>query len=119
VLLAPSLAEPFGRVAVEAMINAVPVLAADRGGLPEALAGSGVLVQLPESLIRDPQARLASADEARLASADASDWLRALRRLWETPGDSAIRAREIAEEVYAESVQRSRTVGFFEALLKG
>ncbi len=111
VLLAPSLAEPFGRVAVEAMINAVPVLAADRGGLPEALAGSGVLVQLPESLIRDPQ--------ARLASADASDWLRALRRLWETPGDSAIRAREIAEEVYAESVQRSRTVGFFEALLKG
>ncbi|HKI03782.1 MAG TPA: amino acid adenylation domain-containing protein [Thermoanaerobaculia bacterium] len=45
VLLAPSLvAEAFGYVAVEAMLRGIPVLASDRGGLPEAKLGVGFVL---------------------------------------------------------------------------
>ncbi len=45
VLLMPSLwAEGFGMAAVDAMLRGVPVLAADHGGLPEALMGTGRLL---------------------------------------------------------------------------
>ncbi|HEX2386024.1 MAG TPA: glycosyltransferase family 4 protein, partial [Candidatus Binatia bacterium] len=37
--------EPFGRIAVEAMANAVPVLASDAGGLREILGGSPMRVE--------------------------------------------------------------------------
>ena len=44
VLLVPSVfAEPFGRVAAEAMINGVPALVSDRGGLPETVAEGGLV----------------------------------------------------------------------------
>jgi glycosyltransferase involved in cell wall biosynthesis len=44
-LLAPSQwEETWGRVATEAQINGIPVLASDRGGLPEAVGPGGVLV---------------------------------------------------------------------------
>ncbi len=43
-LVCPSLWEGFGLPALEAMACGTPVLAADRGALPEVLAGAGVLV---------------------------------------------------------------------------
>ena len=47
-LLVPSLCEDaFPRVAVEAMMNGVPVLGADRGGVGECLAGAGYLFAVP------------------------------------------------------------------------
>ncbi|HVA13199.1 MAG TPA: glycosyltransferase, partial [Stellaceae bacterium] len=43
VLLAPSrYREAWGRVASEAQINGIPVLASDRGGLPEAVGPGGI-----------------------------------------------------------------------------
>jgi glycosyltransferase involved in cell wall biosynthesis len=43
-LLAPSQwEEAWGRVATEAQINGIPVLASDRGGLPESVGPGGVL----------------------------------------------------------------------------
>ncbi len=44
-LLAPSqLDEAWGRVATEAQINGIPVLASDRGGFPESVGPGGLLV---------------------------------------------------------------------------
>lgn len=48
-LLAPSLGyEGFGRVAVEAMFNGIPVLASTSGGLTEAVNGGGMNLKAPE-----------------------------------------------------------------------
>ena len=44
-LLVPSVCqEPFGRVILEAAVNGIPVIANREGGIPEALGGSGVLI---------------------------------------------------------------------------
>ncbi len=62
-LLAPSQwEETWGRVATEAQVNGIPVLASDRGGLPEAVGPGGVLL---------------SADAPHEA------WLEGLGQLWD------------------------------------
>ena len=51
VCLMPSLvAETQGLVAVEAMANGIPVIASDRGALPETLGGAGIVLPLPDGL---------------------------------------------------------------------
>jgi glycosyltransferase involved in cell wall biosynthesis len=63
ILLAPSLwEEAYGRVATEAQISGIPVIASNRGGLPEAVGPGGILL--------DPEG-------------PADDWVNALRRLWQ------------------------------------
>lgn len=58
-LLAPSLWwESSGRVAVEAMMNGIPALVTDRGGLPEMVGGGGIRIQLPEKFYEKPWNRL-------------------------------------------------------------
>jgi glycosyltransferase involved in cell wall biosynthesis len=44
VLLLPSLHEGFGRAALEAMSAGVPVIASDRGAIPEVVGDAGVLI---------------------------------------------------------------------------
>jgi glycosyltransferase involved in cell wall biosynthesis len=62
ILLAPSQwEEGYGRVATEAHFSGIPVLASDRGGLPEAVGDGGVLLGATEPVER---------------------WVRELRRLW-------------------------------------
>ncbi|MDR3622861.1 MAG: glycosyltransferase [Paludisphaera borealis] len=77
--LVPSLCrESQGLVAVEAMINGVPVVAGDRGGLPETLGAAGVVLPLPERLT--PFTReLPSAEEV-------APWVDAIIRLWDDAG---------------------------------
>lgn len=53
--------EAFGRVAAEAHFSGIPVVAANRGGLPEAVGPGGLLID---------------------SSADPSEWVAAVRRLW-------------------------------------
>jgi glycosyltransferase involved in cell wall biosynthesis len=55
VLLAPSLwHESFGRVAAEAVLNHIPVLYTNRGGLPEVVGKAGLAIQLPEEAHQAP-----------------------------------------------------------------
>jgi len=62
ILLAPSqYQETFGRVAAEAHVSGIPVLASRRGGLPEAVGPGGVILGIDEPV-------------------DA--WVAALKRLW-------------------------------------
>ncbi len=62
VLLAPSRwEEAWGRVATEAQFSAIPVLASDKGGLPESVGPGGILL--------DPDGPL-------------ENWVEAIRRLW-------------------------------------
>ena len=62
IVLAPSQwEEAFGRIAVEPQFSGIPVVASDRGGLPEAVGLGGVLI--------DP-------------AAPADEWAAAVRKLW-------------------------------------
>ncbi|HEY0546417.1 MAG TPA: hypothetical protein VGC91_13650 [Pyrinomonadaceae bacterium] len=50
-LLVPSVAEEASaRVVAEALVNGIPVIASERGGLPENCAGSGFIIPLPSQL---------------------------------------------------------------------
>lgn len=63
IVLAPSRwNEAFGRIAAEAHVNAIPVVASNRGGLPEAVGPGGILLD-PDGPIKD--------------------WATAVRSLWD------------------------------------
>lgn len=110
-LLVPSVwEEPFGRVAAEAILNGIPPIVADRGGLPEAAAGGGFVMPLPKTLttsvvspVPESQVRAWKALAIRLMTDDG--YYEAARA----------RAREAAR-VFAPEVLRERTVGFFESV---
>lgn len=54
VVVTPSLCqESWGCVASEAVINGIPVLATNQGGLPEAVNGGGILLAPPASTLKD------------------------------------------------------------------
>jgi glycosyltransferase involved in cell wall biosynthesis len=58
-LLTPSLwYESGARVVGEALLNGIPVIATDNGGLPDLLGGSGHLLRLPSSLHQAPYNKL-------------------------------------------------------------
>lgn len=67
--LMPSMVdEAWGRVASEAHFSGIPVVASDRGGLPEAVGPGGVLL--------DPEGPI-------------EPWVQAIRRLWDEPAHYA------------------------------
>lgn len=74
-------------VAVEAMIKGVPVIGSDRGGLPETLGGSGIVLPLPDRL--SPSARSLPTPE------EVAPWVEAIIRLWDD------------RELYADQVRRA------------
>ncbi len=80
ILLAPSeWEEPWGRVASEAQVSGIPVIASATGGLPEAVGPGGILIE--------PGAPLAH-------------WVRALRSLWD---DASVYAQLSAQaRAYSE-----------------
>ena len=77
-VLMPSLWwESFPRVAVEAMINGIPVLGSRRGGLPETLAEAGFLFDVPTQYT--PESREVPTPK------DVALWVDAIIRLWDDP----------------------------------
>lgn len=64
VLLAPSLWwESFGRVVAEAMLNGIPAIVTQRGGLPEVIGKAGVTLQLQEQSYQPPYSQVPSAQQ--------------------------------------------------------
>jgi glycosyltransferase involved in cell wall biosynthesis len=121
ILLVPSVwEEPFGRVAAEAMINAIPPIVGDRGSLPHVVGGDfhsgggGRVLSIPDWLTPDTTA-LPSEQEIE-------PWYGAVCGLWDdaTLYESiATRGHRIAEERYAEAVSRQRHVDYFTSLKPG
>jgi glycosyltransferase involved in cell wall biosynthesis len=121
ILVAPSVwDEPFGRVAAEAMINAIPALVSNRGSLPHVVGGDfsegggGRVLPIPEWMTFKTT-KLPSEQEVE-------PWYEAVCALWD---DAALyraigaRARQIAEARYSEHVSRKKHVEYFTSLEPG
>ena len=79
-------------VAIEAMINGIPVIGSDRGGIPEALGGCGFVLPLPERLT--PVSTIVPEAE------EVEPWVETIVRLWddrELYEEQCARARNEAE----------------------
>ncbi len=111
VLLVPSLWEASGRVVAEALVNGVPPVVSDRGGLAESCNGAGFVLPLPVELtpaVRHPVE--ASAVEA---------WVEVVARLAFDEAfyaDAVARTREAAK-MYDRGALAERYVAFFVKVL--
>jgi glycosyltransferase involved in cell wall biosynthesis/GT2 family glycosyltransferase len=75
-LLMPSLwNESFGLVAAEAMLNGIPVLASNRGALPETIGHAGFLFDIP--------ARYTSGTRDVPTPEEVEPWVETIIRLWD------------------------------------
>jgi len=76
IMLVPSLfMESFGRVAAEAMINGIPVIASNRGALPEVIGDAGITLDIPAQYT--PETRIAPTPE------EVEPWVNAIIDLWD------------------------------------
>lgn len=111
ILLVPSLfAEPFGRVAAEAMINGILPLVSTRSALPETVGPGGIVLPVPDWLL--PNTRMLPSE------AEVQPWFDAVTRLWDDPAQYAAAstaARAAALTLYDEPTLRSRYTAYFEA----
>lgn len=121
VLLVPSVwEEPFGRVAAEAMINAIPPIVGDRGSLPQVVGGDfsagggGRVLPIPDWM---------TYKTTRLPTeAEIQPWFDAVCALWDDVRlyqAMASRARQIADERYSEAISRRKHVVYFTSLRPG
>ena len=121
ILVVPSVwEEPFGRVAAEAMINAIPPLVSNRGSLPHVVGGDfsegggGRVLPIPDWMTFKTT-KLPSEQEIE-------PWYEAVCALWDDPAlyhSVATRAHQIAEERYSEKVSRKKHVDYFTSLKAG
>jgi len=113
-LLVPSLwQEPAGRVAAEALLNGVPPLVSDRGGLPETCNGAGFYLPIPPEITpRHPLPVSAKVVEP---------WVELVIRLGcdeEFYREESTRARA-AGEIYRPENLAPRYVSYFHSILNG
>jgi len=73
--------ESLGRVPIEAMANGIPVLASDRGALPETLGDAGFVFTIPE--------RCTPTSGAVPTAQEVAPWVAAIERLWDDPAFEA------------------------------
>jgi len=105
--------ENGGLVARESLANGLPVLASDRGGLPETLGDSGFVFTLP--------ARITPRSPAVPTAREVAPWVATVERLWDDPAWEA-KHRELARGA-ARQWEPERLAGdydrFFGGLVKG
>ena len=109
-VVVPSLwRETFGRVAAEALANGLPVLASDRGALPETLGDAGFVLPVPEHCT--PTGGVPTAREV-------APWVLVIERLWDDAGFAARhRALALAESSrWDEGAVIARHLDFFEEI---
>ena len=80
--------ETAARVAAEAMLNGIPPIVSDRGGLPETCGDGGIILPVPEWLTPESE-QAASAEEVQ-------PWVAAVEKLFDD------------EEEYAAACERAR-----------
>ena len=114
-LLAPSLWwEGFGRVVVEATLNGIPVLASNRGGLPEAKGDAGFALNLPPRCYEQPYTHLPT-EEGLNALID-----RVILRLYDDEAfyaDQVARAYRVAQTQHDLQASTQRLLRAIEPLL--
>jgi len=112
ILLVPSLVEAAGRVAAEALLNGIPVIASDRGGLAETLHGGGFVLPLPADI--DPSGKIPPSAEGM------RPWIDLTIRLMTDDvfyRESACRARKVGC-AYSEENLASAYCRYFENVLR-
>jgi glycosyltransferase involved in cell wall biosynthesis len=101
-LVHPSFEEGFGMTVLEAMSLGVPVVASDRGSLPEVLGGAGLLVDPDRPAdIADAIARVLG-DDGLAESCAAKGVARARAFRWELTADRVY-------DAYGVAIERART----------
>lgn len=99
IVLAPSRwEEAFGRIAVEAHFSGIPVVAAARGGLPEAVGPGGILM--------DPEA-------------GAGPWAEAVRKLWHDQAFYAETSRAARDYSMRPEMNRGEQIDRLLAIFRG
>ncbi|MCG5527922.1 glycosyltransferase [Halorhodospira sp. 9621] len=96
VVLAPSKEETWGRIATEAHVNGIPLLASNAGGLPEAVGPGGICLPF---------------------KAPTAEWVRAFSRLWDDPATYAHFSRAAQRYSQRKEIQPEYLIRAFEAHL--
>ncbi len=111
ILLLPSLGlENQPRVAIEAMINGIPVIGSDRGGIPETLGDSGFVMPLTD--------RLTPATPESPTADEIAPWVSIIIRLWDDPAfvdEHRRRSLEVSRRWQVDGVA-DRYVDFFRSI---
>jgi glycosyltransferase involved in cell wall biosynthesis len=114
VILMPSLwRESLGRVPIEAMANGIPVLASDRGALPETLGEAGFVFTIPD--------RCTPASGIVPTAQEVAPWVAAIERIWDdSEFEAEHRRRSLAEARRWEATSLAgRYEEFFLSLASG
>lgn len=114
VMLVPSVwEEPSGRVAAEAMINGVPPIVSDRGGLPETVEAGGFVLGLP--------GELTPGTAVPVSAAAVGKWVELVLRLADDQGfyrEASARAMAAGEGLRFARLA-PRYAGVFEGVVRG
>ncbi|WP_084605056.1 glycosyltransferase family 4 protein [Desulfonatronum thioautotrophicum] len=102
--------EASGRIVAEAQLNGIPVIASDRGGIPEQLNGGGICLPNPPGC-NDDFSTMPTEEQAR-------PWLDAICRLLDDPDeyDKACTLALEASKPFHPSLTRQATVDFYTSL---
>ncbi len=97
-------------VAIEAMINGIPVIGSDRGGIPETLGDAGIVLGLPS--------RLTPFTRELPTAREVEPWVKAIIGLWDDPTWHAEQSRRAVAESrrWAPEILEPQCIQFFESL---
>jgi glycosyltransferase involved in cell wall biosynthesis len=100
-------------VAVEAMVNGIPVIGSDRGGIPETLGSAGIVLPIPD--------RFTQATRTLPTAEEVEPWVEAVIRLWDDPAFYEEHRRRAFDEArrWDPEVLEPRYVEFFRDLKPG
>lgn len=111
ILLVPSFwQEAAGRVVPEAQLSGIPVLGANRGGIPEQMNGAGYVLDVPAACRKD-FGRIPTEAEVR-------PWMAAIARLLDDGREyrAAVARAQQAAEPFEPERRRAEVVAYFKAL---